>query len=1477
MDTARSLTYNIKVVADTAQAQSNINSLISNLSHMGQNSININANTSQANANLNGLNNSLNGLNNNLGNTNNNLGNTNNQVTTLTSSFRKSFLAGIDSGKSFSESLKSGVGGAYDHAADKATQFGLRVLSGAQRISEGFRNPIQTIRTGFGSAISSAQSKITSMIRGAENATSSLNNIGNAANNAAGNVTNLGNAAEQSGNKFGSLGTVVGGAAVAAGVAAGAFVKSSIDVGMEFDKSVSQIAATMGKNMEEFGQIVGKTETPFGHFEGTLREFALYMSSNTAFSATEAAQALNYMALAGYDAQTSMNMLPTVLNLAAAGGIKLSDASDMITDAQSALGLSLEQTTIMVDQMAMASSKSNTSVEQLGQAILQVGGTAKVMAGGTQELNTVLGILADNGIKGGEGGTHLRNMLLKLAHPTQEAAAVIDKLGLNFFDAQGKMRSFADIFPEMNEAMSKLTDQEKLEAISTLFNSYDIASVNALMSTSKDRWTKLGEAIGDSAGAADKMSRTQLDNLAGDVTIFKSALEGAQIAVSDKFSPALRGITQIGTEALSELTQAFSGKDDGLGEAMGKLGVKISEGLSTAFEGMPDVMEKGMAFIQTLADGIAAGIPLVCEKVPELISQFISFLAANGPSFIEQGTHIITTLGEGIINGIPALLGQLPSIISSIIDFIVSNAPAIIGAGAEIITSLAIGLVGAIPSVLSALASIAAAILSGLASVPGMMIDVGVNIVEGVWNGISSAGASLIGRVTNFFSGIVSSVKASLGIASPSRVFAEIGDNMALGVGQGFGETIGGVTADIEASMPKDLKLPDIEAPDINSLLDGITSALSGLVDIGANAFSKLTETFNADGLINVITTISTLPLEGLNSIFESLTGIDAIGEISEVMSSLADSIASSIPSIVEQVPELINQIISSFTESVPAIAEQGMQLVSNLGAGIAANAPMILEYTSPVIAALLDFLASNAPALLNSGLEIISSFASGVAQGIPNVITAVSALGSDILSSLSSLPGMMASIGVNIVEGVWQGISSAGASLVGRVTSLFSGIVSSVKSSLGIASPSKVFAEIGDNMALGVDKGFGETIGGVTKNIEAAVPKELDLPTINAPDVNYEINPVVEEGALTKATHDIENLQKDALGNIQGLDIPEYNQIEATDSLVVREAKEVAQHKLLDNISIPDISYGVIPIAEEFNPTSPNDVSYAVSPIVEDVVTPTVSDISYGVKPIVKEPQHDELGNIKGIDIPEYNRITKYDDLGVVRDKQIAQEKMLDLAYTATPVFEELNPAVPDDVSYSVNPIVDTNIQTPDVADISYSVKPLVETLQRDELGNIKGIEIPEYNRINENDSLIVREAKETAQEKIIKPIIEKTDLPIPETVTYDVLPNIADLITPSVADVSYSVNPLISDVVVPDVADITYGVNPMIESPQRDELGNIKGIDIPEYNQIKEGDSLTVQEAKRIAQEKLLANSIAPDDVSYNVLPNIADISIP
>ena len=627
-----------------------------------------------------------------------------------------------------------------------------------------------------------------------------------------------------------SAAKVAGAAVAAASTAVVAFGASSVKAGAEFDESMSQVAATMGVTVSEIEN---------------LRDFAQQMGSTTAFSATQAADALNYMALAGYDAETSMSMLPNVLNLAAAGGIELAYASDMVTDAQSALGLSLEETSEMVDKMAKASSKTNTSVQQMGEAILTVGGTAKNLKGGTTELAQVLGLLADNGIKGAEGGTHLRNILLAMEPTTDAAAAAFEQLNLQTYDANGSLRNLEDIFLDMNAAMDGMTDQEKQNIITAIFNKTDIASVNALLATTEERWDAVSAAIDDSAGAAQAMANTQLDNLNGDITLFKSALEGAQIAISDKLTPTLRGFVQFGSKGLSELTEGF--KEGGLSGAMDAFGSLLGEGLTMISESLPEIVKAGVSLIEALITGISEngdliitaafdavmvltngilnmlpqivqlGLDLIvslasgiAESLPTLIPTIVDVILQIVETLTNQETltqllgaafTIITELAWGLIDNIDKLLDAVFLLIDGMIDFLLrpANLAMLIETAIELVLAIGTGIVKAIPRLLVSVATLIGSIFTNFFTADWKSI--GTNLVDGLKKGISNAWNNLKNWFKNLFGDLIGIAKKILGIASPSKVFKKIGGFTAEGFGVGFDDEFANVKDDMEDAL----------------------------------------------------------------------------------------------------------------------------------------------------------------------------------------------------------------------------------------------------------------------------------------------------------------------------------------------------------------------------------------------------------------------------------------------------------------------------------------------------------------------------------------------------------------------------------------------------------------------------------------------------------------------------------------------------
>lgn len=560
-------------------------------------------------------------------------------------------------------------------------------------------------------------------------------------------------------------GALVATGAIAAGITA--FGVSSVKAGSEFDTSMSQVAATMGKTNSELQQEVGEVDLAWGHFSGNLREYAQEMGKHTAFSATEAADALNYMALAGYDTQKSMQMLPNVLNLAAAGSMDLATASDMVTDASSALGLSTEETTALVDQMAMASTKSNTSVSQLGEAYLTVGGTAKQLKGGTTELSTALGILADNGIKGSEGGTILRNAITSLTSPTSRAQKELDALGVSVFDSEGNMRSMNDIMMDLDSSMSNMTGKERAEAMSKIFNKRDLKGIEALLAGAGDRWNELSGYIDDAQGSAQKMADTQLDNLQGDITLLKSAWEGLQISVSDKVTPALRGLVQALTWAIDH-ADTLGPIILGVATAFGVFAIAINIGniinaVTTAMAALNAVLVANpIGIVVALIAGLVVAFIALWKNNEEFRNRVIEIWNSVKEVFITVFTAIksaASTIWNGIKDNIINPLKNAYTTVVSTLTSMREKASSIWGSVKSVATTAWTAVKNAVLSPIRSAQSVASSIWNRLKSSASSAFNSIRSTATSVWNGIKNAITRPIESAKNTVSGIMRKIK----------------------------------------------------------------------------------------------------------------------------------------------------------------------------------------------------------------------------------------------------------------------------------------------------------------------------------------------------------------------------------------------------------------------------------------------------------------------------------------------------------------------------------------------------------------------------------------------------------------------------------------------------------------------------------------------------------------------------------------------
>ncbi|MFR1352789.1 MAG: phage tail tape measure protein [[Clostridium] symbiosum] len=286
-----------------------------------------------------------------------------------------------------------------------------------------------------------------------------------------------------------------------------------------------------------------------------LKEVAAEMGRTTKFSATEAGQGLEYMAMAGWKTQEMVSGLPGIMYLAAASGEELGTVSDIVTDAMTAFGLQADQSAHFADVLAQASSSSNTNVAMMGATFQYVAPVAGSFGYTIEDVATATGLMANAGIKGEKAGTAMRTMLTNLAKPTKQMRGYMNKLSLSLVDGTGKMKPFRQQLQELRQGFSGLSEAERAEYAAGIAGKEGMSGLLAMVNASEADFTKLTAAIDNSAGAAKKMSEVRLDNLAGDITILKSGLEGAGIEIYGGFSGLLREGAQDATAWLSSFTE----------------------------------------------------------------------------------------------------------------------------------------------------------------------------------------------------------------------------------------------------------------------------------------------------------------------------------------------------------------------------------------------------------------------------------------------------------------------------------------------------------------------------------------------------------------------------------------------------------------------------------------------------------------------------------------------------------------------------------------------------------------------------------------------------------------------------------------------------------------------------------------------------------------------------------------------------------
>lgn len=325
------------------------------------------------------------------------------------------------------------------------------------------------------------------------------------------------------------------------------FAKSSIEAGKAFDSAMSQVAATMGVTVNQVGG---------------LRDFAQEMGATTAFSATEAAQGLNILAMAGLSANEQMAALPQVLDLAAAGTLALDDAASYVTGTIKGFKDEMDNAQYYTDLIAKGATLANTSVTGLGEAMSRGAATAYGYRQSADTLALSLLRLAEQNLEGEEAATALNRVMRDLYSAQGPAKKTLDELGFSAYTGAGAARELNEVVDDLNASMADMTDSQRNATLATIFSTAGLDAFNKMISVSPEKLKQLQSGLEGAFGSAAQQADTQLDNLAGDLTLFDSAVEGLQVRISDALSPALRGIVQGATAAVSALANLGTAGDD---------------------------------------------------------------------------------------------------------------------------------------------------------------------------------------------------------------------------------------------------------------------------------------------------------------------------------------------------------------------------------------------------------------------------------------------------------------------------------------------------------------------------------------------------------------------------------------------------------------------------------------------------------------------------------------------------------------------------------------------------------------------------------------------------------------------------------------------------------------------------------------------------------------------------------------------------
>ena len=912
----------------------------------------------------------------------------------------------------------------------------------------------------------------------------------------------VGNSIAGAGKKMMGVTTVIGGVGVAA-------VKTAAD----FDSAMSQVAAVSGAMGKDFDD---------------LRNKAREMGSKTKFSATEAAEAMNYMAMAGWKTEDMLGGIEGVMNLAAASGEDLATTSDIVTDALTAFGLSAKDSGHFADILAAASSNANTNVSMMGETFkycAPIAGALGFSAEDTAEDTAeAIGLMANAGIKSSQAGTALRTIMNNLAGDVKISGKAIGDVTIATTNADGSMRDLTDILADCRTAFSGLTESEKAQAAESLVGKNAMSGFLALMNDGEGDIEKLSSAIENCDGSAEKMAMTMQDNLAGQLTILKSQLQELAISFGDILMPAIRSIVS----KLQGFVDKLNGMDEGTkrtivtiallvasigplliitGTTISKIGVamqgfvKLANGVSklkVAIQGGTGVLGK----LGAALGGVSAPVLAVVAVIAALVAAFVHLWRTNEgfrDVIIGTWTRIKDTI-SGFCQGIVDRLNALGFQFTDIVDVLKT----VWDGFCQILAPIFEGVFNHIANILSTVTGVITGIL-----------DVFIGIFTGnwsqAWTGVKEIFSSIWNEISSFFTNILNVIKgvADVVLGWFGTSWNEVLTNIKTffeGIWNGIASFFTGIWETIKNIVQTGIML-------IGSILEAAVDIITLpfrfiwenckeiIITVWDAIKSKVTTVINAvasviSTVMNAIKTVFTAVWNAIKTVVTTV-----VNAIKSVVTTVFNAIKSTATTVWNAVKTAVTTPVNAIKNTVTTVFNSVKSTVTSIFNGIKSTATSVWNGIKSAITTPVEAAKNKVKGVVDA----IKGFFSGMKISLPHIKLPHFRVSGKLSIAPPSVPhlsidwykegGIMTSptiFGMNGSSLMAGG--EAGAEAILPLAGFYKQLEAMISSHLNTSAMEKYLAVIADNSSKGIYLEDGTLVGHLLPAIDGELGKAQKL-----------------------------------------------------------------------------------------------------------------------------------------------------------------------------------------------------------------------------------------------------------------------------------------------------------------------------------------------------------------------------------------------